>query len=211
MNDYTRDELVEDVLDAYMTAASDPDWNTLVTWIERYPQFERELTEFAVAWSRVEALPEPPELSPAQTERFVQRGMVAVQRLLTQASPLISSLLDAGKAQGLSSKQLAERTGLSIVLVGQLNQRLIRYASIPGELIERLARTVHQESAAVRRYLQGGPILAGGALYKANQAPTVAPPQDFVAAVRADPMLSDEQRRRLLALAEPGGDGARQV
>ncbi len=217
MNDQTRDEQLDDVLDAYMATAASPDWATLVSWIERYPAFEQELTEFAVSWSRAEALAPVSEPAQAEVEERVRRGVAVARRVLAaqpgvaaaEAGATISSLLEAGRSRGLTPQQLAEQTDLSPVLVRQLDRRLIRYASIPGAVIDRIAQIVGEESASIRRYLMGGPRLAAGARYKAEQAPTLAEPQEFAAAVRSDPMLRADQRQRLLGLIARDADGAK--
>ena len=48
---------LEDVLDAYVSEVQTPSHAALVEWIRRYPQFAQELTDFTVAWIRMETLP----------------------------------------------------------------------------------------------------------------------------------------------------------
>ena len=83
MNDWTAHKTLEDVLDAFLVATSEPDSDSLSELIRRYPQYERELTEFAVAWSRSRWLPPAP--GPAiSTDTVISRGMSIVRDLLSQ-------------------------------------------------------------------------------------------------------------------------------
>jgi hypothetical protein len=93
---------------------------------------------------------------------------------------------------------------LSLVLLRLLDRRLIRFASIPREVIDALARVLGREAAAITHYLQGAATLAQGTRYYSVSTPALAQQQDFFDAVRSDPALSDDERARWLALEPPG-------
>lgn len=57
----TSDPTLDDVLNEYMASEEKPSHAALVRWIALYPRFEKELTDFTVAWSLQEALPPHPE------------------------------------------------------------------------------------------------------------------------------------------------------
>lgn len=209
MNDFSgRDEL-EDVLNAYMAAASTPNAESLAEWIRRYPQYERELTEFAVAWSRTRWFPAVQRPSD-DDDTSAQRAMRTVQAVLhekaaslpssQQQQHPIDSLLAEARSHGLSMDQLADRIELSAALVRKLDRRLIRYVSMPLAVIENLAGVVERQVLAVARYLDGAPVAAQGARYRAERAPALADQEDFFDAVQNDPELSEERRGRWLAL-----------
>ncbi len=211
-------QTLEDVIDAYVEAVGEPGRDALTAWIRRYPHFERELTEFTVQWSLAEQLP-PSRGTRADDERLILRGMSVVQGLLRErcarrpasaadARP-IAWLVEEGARVGLKLRPLAAAVGLSTALVRQLDRRLVRFASIPGEAIEVLAGALRRTPDAIARSLDGTPRPVAAAQYRADEAPALAEPQDFFAAVRADTSLSDEQRARWLALA-PAGDRAAQ-
>lgn len=214
MSEQPERQELEDVLDAYVASAKGPHHASLTEWVRRYPQYARELTEFAVGWSLMETLPPSPEVAEVAEETLVLRGMSVVQDLLhrqeagprlateTAAVPM-ASLLAEGKARGLAPRELAEALGLSVALVRKLDRRLIRSSSIPGELVQAIAHTLQREGAAVARYLQGAATLPSAASYLAGQTPTLAEPEDFYDAVRGDRSITDAHRRRWLATARP--------
>jgi hypothetical protein len=199
---------LEDVLDAYVAASEHPDPQVLQEWMTRYPYYAQELADFTVSWSLMLTLPPSPGQSHTEEETLVLRGMSVVQNLLhAQLStvpvnePPLAGLITTGNTHGFSIQQLADAVELSVPLLGKLDRRLIRYLSIPHEVIDLLARALHCVAAVVERYLQGAPIFAAGAQHHASTAPTLAEQEDFFEAVRHDRALSPERRVRWLALA----------
>ena len=207
-NDTVRPPMpLENVLDEYVMAVQQPNHTALVEWVARYPQYEQELTRFTVEWARVEHASDAPAESPAEIEAAVERHLALLRErgLLYSVENALAGLVEEAEARGLSKKQLAERSGLTVPLLTKLDRRLIRYASIPGEVVSRVAAALGSQAGAVAAYLQGGPRLAQAVSYKADEAPTLPEPQDFAEAVRDDPALTPEQRAELLGLAEQQG------
>ncbi|MPZ13595.1 MAG: hypothetical protein GEU73_04095 [Chloroflexi bacterium] len=203
---------LDDVLDALVASDADPNSASLAEWIRRYPQYEREITEFAASWSLMKWLPPSPDAEAVDEETLVRRGMRVVQAVLerrglasAEAVAPIASILEAGRSRGLAPRQLARTVGLGDTLLRKLDRRLVRYTSIPRQAIEALAAALQCETERIARYLQQGPAFATAAQYRAEQAPELAEPEDFFAAVRTDPTMTDEQRARWLGLAPPGG------
>ncbi len=212
MTSYDIPDELQDILDAYVAATPAPTPATLVAWIRRYPQYERELTTFTVTWSLSETLPVAPEVQIIPVETLAQRGMDRVHAVLAmqdtqttaQTAPAIADLVTEAQARGLSMRAMAREAGLSVVLLSMLDRRLIRGASIPREVVEALAGVIGREAAAVAQYLQGAPTLVQGASYYSAAPPTLAAQEDFFAAVRDAPDLDEDTRARWLAL-EPTG------
>jgi hypothetical protein len=207
MNEHAGRESVDDVLNAYVASSAGPSYEALTEWIQRYPHFERELTEFTVGWSLSETLPPIKETEEVDQETLVLRGMSVVQGILnkedwqpTDKHTPFAGLLKEGKHRGLSIDRLAEVTRLSAVLVRKLDRRLIVFASIPTEAIAVLARAVARGKEEVARYLRGQPMLPNGASYKAEEAPKLSESEDFFEAVRTDKTLPEEWRRHWLSL-----------
>lgn len=82
------DAELDAVLEAYADAEPGPDRATLVVWINRYPQFARELTDFTARWQLLKwAGDEEEAAAPAaaskvldeEQERMVLRGVSAAQ------------------------------------------------------------------------------------------------------------------------------------
>jgi transcriptional regulator with XRE-family HTH domain len=208
-NDTLRPTPLEEVLDEYIMAAGQPNHPALVEWVARYPQYEDELTRFTVEWARVEHAPDVPAESPVEIEAAAERHMVLLRErgLLysAESAPELAGIVAEAEAKGLTKKQLAEQAGLSVPLLTRLDRRLIRYASIPGEVVSRVAAALGSQAEAVALYLQGGPRLAHAVSYKADEAPTLPEQQDFAEAVRDDAALTPEQRAELLRLAGEQG------
>jgi hypothetical protein len=203
MTQYSMPDRLEDILDAYM--ASKPDIAVLAEWIGRFPEYEQELTAFTVSWSLTETLPPTQTVQETTSEDLLERGTAIVGRILGEsAEPPIAGLVAEARARGLSANEVAQAAGLSLVLLRLLDRRLIRFASIPREVIDALARALGREAAAIAHYLQGAATLAQGTRYYSVSTPALAQQQDFFDAVRGDPALSDDERARWLALEPPG-------
>ena len=197
MNNPNRLDRLEDVLDAYV-ASDDGPAASLDDWIRRYPQYEQELTEFAISWSLMESLPPEPDTEEVSVDTLVLRGMSVVQNLLhgqtletiSGSVPPFESLLSEGRVQGLEPRQFAQASRLGVSLLRKLDRRLIRYASIPRDAIRGLADALRSDEASVSTYLRLGPALAPATEHHSDQAPALAEPEDFFDAVRADPTIS---------------------
>ncbi len=104
---------------------------------------------------------------------------------------------------GLNIREVADRSQLSVTLVGVLDRRLVRFASIPREVVGALATALQTQVASVAQYLQQSPSFAPSASFRAEEAPTLPPTQDFADAVRQDPSLDETRRAALLRLSPP--------
>lgn len=112
----------------------------------------------------------------------------------------ITGLITEGRKRGLSNVKLANACNLSITLISKLDRRLITFSSVPVVVIKDIAAVLHQSTEQILVYLQGKPLAASGANYKANASPIMPSQQDFFEAVRADLSISEERRQRLLGL-----------
>lgn len=206
MNQEREREQLEDVLHAYQEAAPDLSYATLNEWIRRYPYYEQELTEFTVVHNLLQTLPEPVVSEQAEAElltfgRGVIRSLLSKSPIQEQAASPLSSLLTAGSLIELSLQDIVKRSRLSVALVRKLDRRLIRFSTLPQEVIEILAQVLKQEASAIAEYLQLPPTLATGASYRSEQTPQLAEPEDFVTAVTNDRTISQEDRDYLLKKA----------
>ena len=174
MNNPNGLESLEDVLDAY-TASDDGAYTSLDDWIRRYPQYEQELTEFAISWILMEALPPSPDAEEVNEGTLVLRGMSVVQNLLHDQSlesgsvpvPPFESLLSEGRACGLEPRQLAHVARFGVGLLRKLDRRLIYYASIPRDAVRGLAEAIQSGTPIRRSERLGLPAArsSGGACY----------------------------------------------
>ncbi|MXZ23468.1 MAG: hypothetical protein F4Y80_01155 [Caldilineaceae bacterium SB0665_bin_21] len=205
---------LEDILDAYVASGDGPN-STLGEWIRRYPEFESELTEFAVSWSLMKWLPpsSDSEAEEVDEETLVLRGVSVVQNLLhrqlqepaSESVTPLESLITEGRARGWEPRRLAQVTRLGNSLLRKLDRRLISHASIPQELINHLAQVLQREATSISSYLQLGPTLGATTEHRSEQAPKLMEPEDFFDAVRADPTISREHAEYWFALERSMG------
>lgn len=202
---------LEAVLDAYASETSSADPQELAGWVRQYPKYRRELMEFAAARSLSQRV--RPEHEPEEDEdTLIARGMAVLDQVLgaqaRQPVPLtvMKDLYEAARAQGMSARELADAIGLSVPLVAKLHRRLLRVATIPLQLIDALADVLRYSPEAVSAYLRQPPVLATGANYRAEQAPSLAAQQDFLEAVQSDATLEPADRQRWIDLARARGE-----
>jgi hypothetical protein len=194
-------------------AASEPvlDARALTRWMERYPQYEREIMDFAARLGLMTHL--PPDDTPLEDEEgFYSRGLEVVRRVMdarrsreARDEAPITSLIAEAKGRNLDVTKLAAAADLSVPIIVKFEQRLISFASIPREAIEALARTVQRSAESVAAYLQTAPGFAPGASYKSESAPKLPPQQDFSEAVRSDRTLAEEKKSVWLERAARAG------
>ena len=207
MKNPTGSEKLEDVLDAYVASDSGPN-EPLDEWIQRYPEYEQEIIEFAANWSLMKSMPPTPDAEELDKDTLVLRGMSVVQNLLhtkfseddSESVVPFASLIEEGQACGLDPNQFAREAGLGILLLRKLDRRLIRYTSIPQGVIEGLATALHSKAAFVAAYLQQGPTFAAEAEHRSEQTPALTEQEDFFDAVHADSTIAPEHAARWLEL-----------
>lgn len=139
-------------------------------------------------------------LSPRADARQTRVNEGAGASTRPDTATAISSLFDAGEKLGMNKFALASKLRLSIGFATKLNQRLIECSTIPLELVRELASTIGHTVEDVLDYLRRKPTLAPGLSFKADEAPELPSPQDFVQAVEKDRSLDPKRKKELLGL-----------
>lgn len=178
----------------------------LSDFMRRYPHASRALEDFAAVESFIESSPDV-ESETASThgteEAFVRRGMETVARLLAarrvpqvagETAATLVGLKKEAEALGGTIQSLAVATHMTVSLLVKLDRRLIRFASIPRQAIERIAAGLGRSVETVAAYLQGDPQFASQASFRADTAPQLTNQQDFFAAVETDLQMSEDQK-----------------
>lgn len=207
---------LDEVLEAFMASTQEPDKDSLAEWIRRYPQYARELTDFAAHWSLTKWMP-PHEGSAEEEDRMVIQGISAAQDVLhrrqaernrvVEEVPIIG-LFEESKRKGMTRSQFAEATELSVSLLAMLDRRLCDFNSIHTRVIEKVSQVLDRSFAHVASYLNRETTFAVAAHRKSGKLPKLAEKQDFFEALRSDPHIKDEWRKKWLALAsERNGTG----
>lgn len=205
---------LEDVLNEFAAELDEAgaSYALLQSWTSRYPAYARELADLAAGEALLRHA--PPTSEELDDQRLMQVGLDAAQgvldrarqeRLVAKPAPAaVQGLMARARELGLNISQLAERTQLSVTLVGLLDRRLVRFGSIPREVIDGLAAALQTQVASLSEYLQQGPAFAPSASFRAEEAPALPQTQEFADAVRHDPMLDPNRRDALLRLGPPG-------
>ena len=199
---------LDDVLNTFVQENDRPTAGNLQEWVERYPQFRKDLIDFAAAWAEQLVLPEAEEIA-AETEKLlVDRAMshvhnVAYSRDLetlreTTTDDPVHSLTGDAHRVGTEPAELARVCRLDLGLLSKLNSRQIQPWTIPAELIGMLAEQLNKTVAALTIFFAGPPRAAIGKAYLSRGKPTASPQQSFAEAVQQS-SLSDEEKARWLS------------
>jgi hypothetical protein len=178
----------------------------LTEFMRRYPHAADALADFAATASIIENSPDTESQTESQgyteEETIVRRGMETAARLLgtrrTSLTPegteSLAGLRKEAEAQGLTIQALAAATRLTVPLLVKLDRRLIRFASIPRQAIERIGEALGRSFDEVAAYLQGDPQFASQASFRADAAPQMPGQQDFFEAVETDLTMDEVQK-----------------
>ncbi len=185
---------LNEVLAAYADNVNPDDTARLAELIERHPEHEREIVEFAVYDAVFE---QGHVFAPDEMEgesRFLRRAELLRQRMtVASSSPSIASLSAAGQAAGHSLATLAKLLRLGYPIMVKLDRRLIDPATIPRSIVERLAEALSRPVDAIIAYLRLPPAVSTEASYRSPNAPR-ARQQDFQFALKSSPGMSKDDR-----------------
>lgn len=180
--------------------------NVLTEFMRRYPHAADALADFAATASIVGNSPDTESHaeieSLAEEESIVRRGMETAARLIAahrtsiiseETAPLTGLRKDAA-ARGLTIQALASATHLTVPMLVKLDRRLIRFASIPRQAIERIGIELGCSFETIAAYLQGDLQFASQASFRADAAPQMPDQQDFFDAIETDLTMSETQK-----------------
>ncbi len=189
-----------DVLEEYALAAPHKfDQAIFKQMCEKYPQFAGDLKDFAAARAVIKYSPEA-EMSANEEARFQQIGMENLRAVLSENNTSLESLTDAAKAKGLNRSKFAAALGLSVSLVQYLEKRRLDFATIPQDVIAKVAQVLETGEELVANYLNQSSISPANASFKTSTRPEELKPKSFAEAVREDQQLSNEEKQRLLKM-----------
>jgi hypothetical protein len=178
----------------------------LTDFMRRYPHAASALADSAAVASIIENSPDTEGQSESERlteeEGILRRGMEAAASLLaarqTSATPAeaapLSGLRKEAEARGMTIQALVSATRLSVPLLVKLDRRLIHFASIPSQAIERIGVELGRSFEAVAAYLQGDPQFASEASFRADAAPQMPGQQNFFEAVETDLTMDETQK-----------------
>lgn len=199
---------LESVLLEFRVEAGMPRPGILEIYTRRYPQFARELTDYAVDWLLDEALAvdahgdqasgaSSPIVSRAishlyngMREREVAKKMAARAANVPGHNPFVGLPVRR-------KREICAELGIDISIFARFQNRLVDPGTAPRAFLERFAGLVEQSLGDFVSHMSGAPEMHAAAEFKAEAKP-VSPvrKQTFEEAVRASSL--DEKRKQKL-------------
>lgn len=202
---------LDDVLNEFVAENDRPTAESLKKWAECYPQYQRELVEFAAVWAEQLVLPPAPALSAEEEKMLVDRTMshmlnVAYSRdEKAQNEGPIDSLTGEAKRAGMNAQDFAKACGLDLVLIGKLNNRQIQPFTIPTRLVSHIARLLQTSAQAITDYFALPSQAMTAKSFLARGKPETMGQQSFTDAILAS-SLSDAEKARWLDQTAGGNE-----
>ena len=198
---------LDDALNSFVLENDRPTAENVQEWVDRYPQFRKDLVEFAAVWAEQLVLPSSEEIGVEAENVLIDRAMshvlnVAYNRDVeileqTTSDDSVQSLTEDAKRVGTKPAQLAKSCGLDLVLLSKLNSRQIQPWTIPVELIGMLAEQLHKTAAALKIFFARPPRATERKAYLSRGKPTETAQQSFADAVRQSSLPIEERARWL--------------
>ena len=206
---------LDDVLDYYLTSTEETGKDVLEEVVRLYPQYELELRELA-ADQKIFGRILPRKYTAEEEQSLTMRAVSVVQNLLYQQrqekasdatdEEAFTGLRDEIEKRYASAEEFYEKIWLSEGIIWTLDDRQVRFTSIPQRVIENIANALERLVLTISEYLQGG-MLVEPSHYKAEEVPEISGRCDFSDLVRMDPDLSEERKEFWLSqLPEHEGD-----
>lgn len=215
--DREQEEAVQRITARYVAELQAGHHPRLSDYLSRYPQFADTITDFVTYYHAIEVhVPgESGIISPlSQADRAAMdeawKRVLRPERVANTVNP---SLQEAANIAGKSFSQLAVEIGLGLDILKKLEQHLIDAATVPNEVLHRLAQGLQQPLSAVEMYLGlAGPgqrahsVAEVPAPYRVGEQPgTTIQTQSFWEAVEQSTQLSNVQKSAWRSILEKEG------
>ena len=201
---------LENVLNAVVLEEQAPNYDALVRWCNRYPEYQEALTSFFATWAIQMELPVN---TPVDESRLANLGVSRTLNLLDQQAKQTvkestterkaTRLLLACKWAGVSREELATRIELDLSIIDKLDLR--RLTNVPTACADRIAEVLHERTEYVQPLITGPPVVEHGVRYKSTKRPG-ANLEDFAAAVRSSSLTKSQQEFWLRAAGKEEPD-----
>lgn len=211
-NEMKQENLDSILLDFRIEAAGVPKPTVLEAYCRKYPQYARELTDYAVHWLIGDALAataagqdlEQRASSPLVSRaisRFHDRIVARTASAETVARRLSGRETCYSPFEGLSvahKREIRDMLGINMPLLAKFQNRLIDPDTVPRGFLKRFAEMLGRTLDEFVGYLRLPPVMHAQADFKAEGKPVVeARKETFECAVRGS-FLSDGQKQALL-------------
>ncbi len=211
MKNKSRIELAS-ALDEFVAENERPTAENLATLIKRYPQYEKELIEFAASWAQQLLLPPEDELGPETEKSLIDRTMSHMLNIAyqyersvltdTQQEQPIQSLTEEARRVGMNAQDLAASCDLDVLLVTKLNTRQIDPFTIPVRLIQDLGDRLSRSFETIAEYLHLPQVTISKKAFLSRGKPSRGGQQSFPDAIRASSLLGPDKERWLAEVSK---------
>jgi hypothetical protein len=200
------------VLLDFRVEARAPNPAILDAYCKRYPQFARDLTDYALAWLIDNAMVQGEAFAEASdaaaSKRLVSRAISRLyerRRERETAGPDVSRQSPVRIAlnpfEGLAVdrvRAIRDELGIDTPLFAKFRNRLIDPRTVPVRFLEHFAKTLGRAVDDLVEYLSLPSMVSAAADYKAERKPSVgARKESFEEAVRAS-SLAEKQKHAVL-------------
>ena len=202
MNTSNPIQTLDDILNEIASLPAPPSRTETREILARFPEFKSEIIDFVTAWIKLDCTRDPHEVIDVDVDRVVNRTMSRVMQVLHErdrARPL-ADLSGAIRAAGHDLNSFERAVGIDRGILTSLESRLIRPASIPTLLVDRIASTLGKTADSVRAYFRLPPQTATA--YMAIRPPQVTQ-VEFAQAVRNSTLSKVDQARWLAEAPDP--------
>jgi hypothetical protein len=187
---------LDDILDSIMIEEQTPNYDALVRWSTRYPQFARELSDFFANWAIQAEQTEEIEVDTNRLSNLaVSHALDILHRRGSKNGSATASAVRLFKIIGSIGKtvqSVASELGLDEVLLKKLDLR--RLTEVPERLCEVLGGCLSVSAESIRTMVTGGPPIANvAAHYKAKGKLTLAN-ETFANAVEHSSLPDDKKK-----------------
>jgi hypothetical protein len=201
-------ENVEPVLLEFRLEASKPDPTILEAYCRRYPQFARELTDYALDWLVDEATGKSSPASDSNASSpIVSRAISRLYDRIREREAANEIAVSPQRQHvenlfgGLSvvrKRAICDALGINMPLFAKLQNRLVDATSVPCAFLQRLADELQGTPEGLLNYLNLPAMMNPRGEFKAQGKPFVSGKKErFEDAVRAS-SIDDKRKQELL-------------
>ena len=202
MNHSDPTQTLDEILNAIASLPAPPSQAEFRKLLVRFPEHKSEIIDFVTAWIELECTRDAHEATDVDVDRVVNRTMSRVMQVLHEraGSKPISNLSGSIRVAGHDLKSFERTVGIDRSILTLLESRLIRPATIPALLVDRIASALGRTADSVRAYLVLPPQTATA--YMSTHTPRVTQ-EEFAEAVRNSRLSNTDQTRWLAESPDP--------
>lgn len=189
---------LDDLIEELLLAQERGDASVLARLITAHPEYEHQLTAYAVAGAGLSAPLSPDQLEVATTidaTKLRSRALAAAfGSSIEEHAPAITGILARAAAVGMDARGLAAATDLPRDVLVKLDRRLVAVTSVPKRCLAVLAEALETNVAAVWSFLASPPGARVAAFNYAPAPPIVDQQETFASALASSPLATLEQQ-----------------